>query len=257
MKIGVCVGTDIEKARLVKETGFDFVESHCQDIVKASEETLKEFKELGIPVIAANCFMGMRIVGKEKDEEAIKAYLAELFKRADYLGLKYIVFGSSGARKMTEGMTLEGTRAEIVYFLKNLVVPFAEKYKITIAIEPLRTAECNVINTVEQGIEIAEKVDSPFVRVLADVKHMDSNNENLDSLKDLGKWLVHAHTSNPHPDESTGKKRTYPAKGDEFDQNDFFAPLKAAGVEQCSVEADVIDFKKDVVSAYEVLKELR
>ncbi len=259
MKIGVCVGTNIERARLAKEVGFDFIESHCQDIVKASEDELEALKNIGIPVVAANCFMGMRVVGRKKDEKAIREYLDKLFERASYLGMKYIVFGSSGARKMTddEEMTLEGTRAEIVDFLKNIVAGYAEKYKICIAIEPLRHEECNVINTVEQGVEIAKKVASPYVKVLADVKHMDSVGEPLDSLGSYKGWLVHGHTSNPCPDESTGKKRTYPKKNDKFDQNAFFAPLKAAGVEQCSVEADVIDFDADVREAYEVLKELR
>lgn len=70
-------------------------------------------------------------------------------------------------------------------------------------------------------------------------------------------WLVHAHTSNPAPDPALGKKRIYPTAADEFDQRSFIEPLKRAGVEQCSIEADVIDFKTDAKNAYEVLKELR
>ena len=45
--------------------------------------------------------------------------------------------------------------------------------------------------------------------------------------------------------------------GDGYGQGDFLAALAAAGVEQCSIEAEVIDFESDVSEAYEVLKNFR
>lgn len=257
MKFGVCVGTSTEKMRYIKELGFDYAESHCQEIVKATEEKLEEIKAVGLPVVAANCFIGMRVVGKEKDEDAIKEYLEKLFERASYLGLKYLVFGSSAARRIPEGMSLEEGREEIVYFLKNLVAPLAENYGITVAIEPLRPEECNAINTVADGIEIAKKVDSPYVKVLADVAHMFVQNEDLELLKEYKGRVVHAHTSNPNPPSEFNKKRIYPKVGDGFSQADFIEPLKAIGVEHCSIEADVLDFNEDAANAYIVLKDLR
>lgn len=257
MKFGVCVGTSTEKMRYIKELGFDYAESHCQEIVKATEEKLEEIKAVGLPVVAANCFIGMRVVGKEKDEDAIKEYLEKLFERASYLGLKYLVFGSSAARRIPEGMSLEEGREEIVYFLKNLVAPLAENYGITVAIEPLRPEECNAINTVADGIGIAEKVDSPYVKVLADVAHMFVQNEDLELLKEYKGRVVHAHTSNPNPPSEHNKKRIYPKAGDGFSQADFIEPLKAIGVEHCSIEADVLDFNEDAANAYIVLKDLR
>lgn len=257
MKFGVCVGTSAEKMRYIKELGFDYAEGHCQEIVRATEEELEEIKATGLPMIAANCFIGMRVVGEEKDEEAIKEYLAKLFERAANLGLKYLVFGSSAARRIPEGMSLEEGREEIVYFLKNLVSPLAEKYNIPVAIEPLRPKECNAINTVADGIEIAKRVDSPYIKVLADVAHMYVQNEEMSYLLSCKGMVVHAHTSNPNPPSEIDKKRIYPKAGDCFNQADFIEPLKAIGVEYCSIEADVIDFNEDAANAYEVLKDLR
>lgn len=257
MKFGVCVGTDIEKMKYIKALGYDYAESHCQEIVKADKDKLDAMKATGLPVVAANCFIGMRIVGEEKNEAEIKEYLETLFEKASYLGLEYLVFGSSGARRIPDGMSLEDGRAEIVDFLKNLVVPVAEKYNLPVAIEPLRPEECNAVNTIADGIEIAKKVDSPLVKVLADVAHMYVQNEAVGSLLDYKGWIVHAHTSNPAPDPSLGKKRIYPKNGDEFSQASFVKVLKAVGVEHCSIEADVIDFESDARDAYEVLKELR
>lgn len=257
MKFGVCVGTDIEKMKLIKELGFDYAEGHCQQIAGKDKEYLDEMKATGLPMIAANCFIGLRVVGEEKNEAEIKEYLEKMFANAAYLGLKYLVFGSSGARRIPDGMSLEEGRAQIVDFLKNDVVPFAEKYNITVAIEPLRPQECNAINTVADGVEIAKKVASPYVKVLADLAHMYVQNESMESLLEYKGWVVHAHTSNPAPDETLDCKRIYPASADEFKQVSFIEPLKAIGVEHCSIEANVIDFESDAKNAYEVLKELR
>ncbi len=257
MKFGVCVGTDINKMNYIKSLGYDYAESHCQEIVKADKERLDAMKATGLPVIAANCFIGIRIVGKEKDEAKIKEYLETLFKNASYLGLKYLVFGSSAARRIPEGMSLEDGRAEIVDFLKNYVVPVAEKYSLPVAIEPLRPEECNAINTIAHGVEIAKRVNSPFVKVLADVAHMFVQGESMDSLLDYNGWIIHAHTSNPDPDPLYNRKRLYPKNGDAFSQASFVNVLKSIGVEYCSIEADVIDFESDARNAYTVLKELR
>ena len=257
MKFGVCVGTDIGKMKYVKALGYDYAEGHCQEIAKKDKAYLDEMKATGLPVVAANCFIGLRIVGEEKNYAEIDAYLAKLFENASYLGLEYLVFGSSAARRIPDGMTLEEGRAEIIDFLRNHVVPLAEKYDIVIAIEPLRPEECNAINTVADGVEVAKAVDSPYVKVLADVAHMFVQNESMESLLGYKGWLVDAHTSTPDPDPAFGKKRTYPVIGDKFAQSSFVDSLKAVGVEHCSIEADVIDFESDARNSYEVLKELR
>lgn len=257
MNFGVCVGTDIEKIKLIKEIGYDYAEGHCQEIARKDKEYLDAMKATGLPMVAANCFIGLRIVGEEKNEAEVKAYLEKLFENASYLGLKYLVFGSSGARRIPDGMSIEEGRSQIVDFLKNDVVPLAEKYNIIIAIEPLSPAECNAINTVAEGVEVAKAVNSPLVKVLADVAHMYAQNESMETILIYKDWLVHAHTSNPDPDKALNCKRIFPAAGDKFSQASFVEPLKAAGVEYCSIEANVIEFESDARNAYEVLKGLR
>ncbi len=257
MKFGVCVGTDIEKMNLIKSLGYDYAESHCQEIAKRDMSHLDAMKATGLPVIAANCFIGMPVVGENRDFAAIDEYLETLFSKAAYLGLKHLIFGSSAARRIPDGMSLEDGRAQIVEFLKYHVVPVAEKYGLPVAIEPLRPEECNAINTIDEGVSVANAVDSPYVKVLADLAHMFVQGEDMNKIIEYKDHIIHAHTSNPDPDPSLGKKRTYPKEGDSFNQADFIEPLKAAGVEYCSIEADVIDFSADVEGAYTVLGILR
>ncbi len=257
MKFGVCIGTNVENMKIAKSLGYDYCEGHSQEIANKPMEHIEAMKATGIPVEAANCFIGLRVVGEERNDAEIAEYLERLFSRGAYLGIKYFVFGSSGARKIPEGMSLAEGRAQIADFLKKLVAPVAEKYDIPVAIEPLRPAECNAINTVADGIEVAKAVDSPYIRVLADVKHMYEQNEDFSLLYDYKGWIVHAHTSNPNPAPETGKKRIYPKESDGFNQADFIEPLKVIGVERCSIEADVIDFETDAAEAIGILNELR
>ena len=257
MKIGVCVGTDIEKMKYIKALGYDYAESHCQEIAKKDKEYLDAMKATGLPVAAANCFIGLRIVGEERDNEKISEYLDTLFEKASYLGLEYLVFGSSGARRIPDGMSLEEGREQIIDFLKNFVAPRAEKYNLPVAIEPLRPQECNAINTVDDGVEIAKKVNSPYIKVLADVAHMFCQNEDFSKILTYKDWIVHAHTSNPDPAPEIDRKRIYPKDGDGFNQADFIEPLKHTGVKYCSIEADVLDFEEDAKNAYAVLSALR
>ena len=257
MKIGVCVGTDIEKMKYIKALGYDYAESHCQEIAKKDKEHLDAMKATGLPVLAANCFIGMKVVGEERDNAKISEYLDTLFEKASYLGLEYLVFGSSGARRIPDGMSLEEGREQIIDFLKNFVAPRAEKYNLPVAIEPLRPQECNAINTIDDGVEIAKKVNSPYIKVLADVAHMFCQNEDFSKILTYKDWIVHAHTSNPDPAPEIDRKRIYPKDGDSFNQADFIEPLKHIGVKYCSIEADVLDFEEDAKNAYAVLSALR
>lgn len=127
MKFGVCIGADVEKMKLIKAAGYDYAEGHCQEIAKKDKAYLDAMKATGLPVVAANCFIGMRIMGEEKDETAINEYLDRLFENASYLGLEYLVFGSSAARRIPDGMSLEEGRGHIIDFLRKSVVPRAEK----------------------------------------------------------------------------------------------------------------------------------
>ena len=55
-------------------------------------------------------------------------------------------------------------------------------------------------------------------------------------------------------DEVKAESDSDPKDGDKFDQDLFIRPLIAAGVGQCAVEADVIDFPVDAENAIKVLK---
>jgi len=94
MKFGVCVGTDAEKIKVLKDTGFDYVETNLTDIATISEEDFEAFllalKTIDIPCEASNCFIPgeYKLVGKDIDYEKISAYVSKALSRASRAGIK-------------------------------------------------------------------------------------------------------------------------------------------------------------------------
>ncbi len=258
MKFGACIGTDAKKLEILKELGFDYAESGCGAISGLTDEEFEAFlaakERIGLPMIAANGFFpkNIKLTGPESDPEQIKAYLEKLISRAGKLGIKSFIFGSGGAREIPESLTIEQGREKLVEVVKTIICPMAAQKGIRIVIEPLRTEECNILNTVHEGVEFMAKAGCDNLFVLADVYHMVCMAEPFDYLAGLSGKLVHAHTSNP---VGGNTRRVYPTVNDEFDQVPFLKNLAAAGCEYCSLEAGTgDDYRADAKAALECLR---
>ena len=82
--------------------------------------------------------------------------------------------------------------------MTGMVCTMAAQYGITIAIEPLRKPECNVINTFEQGVDLARRVGMENGKVLVDYYHLTYEQESPSVLERWGKEsLAHIHFANP------------------------------------------------------------
>ncbi len=262
MKFGCCVGTTVEKIKVLKELGYDYAELSVNSFATFDEERFNEFyaevMKLGFPCEAACGFVpgDIRLMGEEADGVRIKDYIRLALKRSYLLGIKTIVFGSGGARRVPDGMTREEGVSHIVAFLRDIVSPEAAKYGIMIAIEPLRPAECNVINTVPQGMEIAKATGCDNIKTLGDIHHMLSSGEDVTSIAQYKGDIIHVHTSFPL---SGKEKRRYPRMTDtpELDQFDFINAAYLAGCPRCSIEAGCGDvtYMEEAGEGLKVLKD--
>lgn len=258
MKFGACIGTDCERLKAIKALGFDYAESGCGSINAISEEEFEAFaslrEELDVPIPVANGFFpkNIRLAGPERDDGAIRAYLEKLIPRAKHLGIRRFIFGSGGARRIPEDMSREDGLNAVIDVLKTVICPMCAAAGMDVVIEPLRTQECNILNTVHEGVLCMELAQIPNLFVLADVYHMVEMGEGYeDYLPTLRGKLMHAHTSNPIGGE---ERRVYPKAGDGFDQKPFIAALQGAGCETCSVEAGTDDFAAEAKAALAVLR---
>jgi sugar phosphate isomerase/epimerase len=202
---------------------------------------LDRVKASGIPCESCNNFFPktIRLTGDDADTGAILEYVAKALGRAQKLGAKTVAFGSGPAKNIPEGFPFARGYEQIVRLLKD-INPIAKNAGITVMIEPLRRAECNVINSFEDGCRLAEEVNSSHIRVLVDYYHFSEEAEPVSHLlKDGEKWLRHVHIANP-------AGRIFPKRHDGHDYEAFFAALKTIGyAERMSCEAYSKDFAKD------------
>ncbi len=264
MLYGVCRGDkDVETLKFIKEIGFDYVECNFGELSRMDDVKFEEYKTnlqaADIPCRAANCFIPaeFRVSSNELDEKAVWEYIENGMKRGAEIGLKTVVFGSGGARSLPEGQPYHKGFLRIGSFLKNIVKPIAEKYNITLVIEPLRLAECNIINTIKEGAMLAALGESENIGVLGDIYHMSVGNDSISNIYDLKGSFKHAHISCPNEnnEDNGGLKRKYPADINEYDYKSFIDALKSVECQSCSIEAGTDNFKEDAIKAIKVLKE--
>lgn len=251
MKFGACIGYDPERIKLAAEFGFDYLEAGFAFFVKNTDEELEGYRkcleENNIKCEASNCFIPgeLKVVGENVDYDALKAHVEKGMSRGIKVGLQTVVFGSGGARSIPEGFPYYKAAAQIAYFLKNIVAPTAEKYGITVVVEPL--CDCNIINTVKEGCIFAAMAESDNVKGLGDSFHMYTFGDKFENIKDVKGFLGHAHIAEP-------TDRVYPYENDGADYHSFLEALEFAGCPRCSIEAGCKDFAKEGPVALGILK---
>lgn len=256
IKLGVCRG--IEDAAAAYEAGFDYIECCFSQVMTLPDTEFKEWKQKladsPIPCMAMNIMLPgrFRLTGPEADLKPVHEYLSSTMERAAEIELPLLVFGSGGARNVpvdAQGcMTFPMDKAlDQIYEYLVMAGGIAEQNGVTIVIEPLRAKECNIIQLVSEGAEMARRVNLPNVKLLADLTHMADMNDDMQSIVDARDIMRHCHVSNPNG-------RIFPQPGDGWDYSPFFNALKS--IDYCggvSIEAGCDDFASQIRPAFEVL----
>ena len=259
MRFGVCTAVEQEEnMRVCANCGFDYVEANFRMLATATEEKAQALHRLvrqyQLPVEAANCFLPgeLKTCGPTVDPSALRAYIKKGLTLGKSLGLKKVVFGSGGARKMEPGMNFASALQDNLSFLRTIALPLFAQADVLLVIEPLRPQECNFINTVKEAAMLAVMAGSERVGALADLYHMVESGDRIENISDLSGRLFHSHIS--YPIARGEKKRSYPLRGDEYDYQIFLQALRRAGCETCSVEAGTDDFALDAPVALALLR---
>lgn len=260
MRFGVCVGNDTEKVKLASEYGYDYVEGGFQFFGRGEEEQINAFiktlNENNIKCEAVNCFMpsDLPVTGDNVDYEAITAFVKRGMEMGAKAGVKVVVFGSSGARRVPSEYNYAKAFRQLVFFLKEVVSPIAKENDITVTVEPLTPGESDIIGTINEGAMLAAAVDKENIKGLADLYHMYNVNDTAEGILHLHDIIYHGHISNPVGRD--GKKRLYPLSADEYDYKSFVDALEKIGCPRCSIEASCDDFVTEAKTAIGVLRSL-
>lgn len=233
MRFGCCLNmiatgsdeTGIEFLEKLEQYGYDYVELPLAQLMELSDAEFNSIKERVIKS-SVNCEVcnnffptSFRLTGPEVDNKKIIDYVTLAMNRANQLGAKYVVFGSGPAKWVPDGFSMEEGYEQVVSLLKQ-VNDIAKNKDVTIAIEPLRREECNLINTFEEGCKLAKDVNGTNVKVLVDFYHLTEEKEDVEHLVANGQeYLCHVHFAQP-------KGRTYPVSIEEENYQPFINALK-------------------------------
>ena len=93
-----------------------------------------------------------------------------------------------------------------------------------ILLEPLNRYEAHLLNRLEQAVEIAKRVNSPSVKIMADFFHMNIEEADIAaSIESAGLWTQHVHLAD--------NTRKQPGTGS-TDFKSGFAALKKIGYDK-------------------------
>ena len=202
IRLGICTSPD-KVADIAP--GFDYLElgaSSAMMPLQGDDDYASQGAELTAlrpPVRAFNNFVlaEVKVVGDDVNWDRVEMYVRNAVSRAISLGAQVIVFGSGGARRVPEDFSRALAWGQLVRFL-NICADQAEPHALTIAIEPLNNAECNILNTYLEGVQLAKDVNRDEVRVLADIYHFMMDGEPLNDILEEPGWLAHVHLADTH-----------------------------------------------------------
>lgn len=225
----VGIAAPLEKAGALKAAGAQFLTVGVDSVLMpdkdkgAFEAMLARVKASPLPVFACNGFIRpahLRCVGTDANHAEVLKWAETCFTRLKQVGGRFIVFGSSGARKLKDGWPEAKADEQFVVLLKRLG-PLAEASEVTVVVEQLRPEECNYINRLAHAARLIRAAGHPRVRVLADLYHMAC-------VGDTPQDLANAMDVVAHVEIAEQKARTLPGvAGDDF--RPFFKVLRERG----------------------------
>lgn len=251
--IGIC--TDFYNLPEAAALGFDFAELPLDALASLSE---REFSDLaayvdgaGIRVAACNRMLppDLPITGANVSANALHGYLTHALGRAHRLGVKVVALDSPASRAVPPGLDYPFAWRQLGNFLR-LAQGHAKENGLTIAIEPIRKADCGLMNLVGEATLIAALLQLDNVAVTAHSGHMAMASEPMSALRRAAPLLRHVHIEN-------ALTRALPKAGDGEDYRRLTDTLRdigyAGGVSLCGTIAE--SFVQDAADALACLRQ--
>lgn len=251
VQVGYC--STLKNIDAAKQAGFDYVELGTSEIAALSDDAFEKevthITQVGLPVPVTNLFLpaALKVTGPETHPDQQTAYVKRAFARLSRLGTEIVVFGSGGARRVPDGFPKADAFKQLVEFGKR-IAPEARAHGLTIAIEPLRREETNIINSAAEGLELVAAIDHPNFQLMVDFYHLASEKEDPEIVVRASAHIRHLHMANP-------QGRVFPLHWDEYGYAPFFARLRTIGYDKrISVEASAKDFPTEAPQAIALLR---
>jgi len=225
VKLGI--RTDFLNLPEVAALGFDYVEIPLDALAALSEADFSDFVDYvdgnRIPVIACSDMLpgDLPITGADVNASALHGYLKHALGRAHRLGVKVVALDAAKSRAVSEDADFPFAWRQLGNFLR-LCQGHAHECGVTVCLEPLRKADCSLMNLVSEATLIAGLLQLSNIAVAAHWGHMSMASEPMSALWRAAPLLRHVHLEN-------ALTRRLPAPGDGEDYGRMLSPLNTMG----------------------------
>lgn len=188
-----------EKLDRLAESGYEGMEFSGWGLAERKEEVLGA--TAGRPVKVSSICAGFR--GSLVDSDKIQRDFAtsdikDLLSLGGELGAVGVIaapiFGGPRIPDLSPYASAEHLEREVLVELLMEIAAHAEKVGCAFLLEPLNRYETHLIKTLQDGVSICERVNSPGVKVMADFFHMSIEEQNMaESIERAGSWVAHVH----------------------------------------------------------------
>ena len=232
----------------VKSAGYDGLEvapftlaPRITDLTAEARATLRQqAADAGIEIIGLHWLLaktdGFYLTSPDQTvRERTTAYFVALAEACRDLGGRLMVLGSPKQRSLLPGVSREQAYDFAAETLRP-VLPVLEASGVTLCLEPLSPAETDFLNTCDDALELAARLDHPNVVLHLDVKAMASEPTPIvDLVSRHAAAAGHFHANDAN------------LRGPGFGATDFvpiFDALDRAGYDKW-VSVEVFDFSPD------------
>ena len=223
-------GRDLsEKLDNLAEYGFEGIELHRQDIIERQDEILKATRGHQVkPSTIYGGYGGSLLVADNEQRKSAMSNIKMIIEVAGNIGaagfIVVPVFGMALLPDLSPYKTAVDLEKELLNVLLGELAPVAEQAGSCILIEPLNRYETHFLKTLDDAVDMCERINSPNVKILADFFHMSIEERNLsESIKKAGSYIGHVHLA-----DST---RLLPGYG-HTDFKSVFDALRSVGFKQ-------------------------
>ncbi len=203
MKFGICAG--YQEVAALPERPFDYLEVNVQHVLvpeqpqTSFEKILQEVRSLALPIEAANVMLpadlGLIATPQQQvDTGRIERYTKTVLQRAEQVGIRIIVFGSGRARACPPGYNRDDALEQLGGYLATWN-EWGREHGVSIALEPLRYEETNILNTITEGGALVTKHIRSGATLLIDTYHMACNGEPPTDILPWTPLISHVHVA--------------------------------------------------------------
>ena len=255
MRLGI--RTDFVNLPEVARLGFDYVEIPLNALAALPVSDFEAFvayvEGSGIHVGACSDMLpeDLPITGDGVNATALHGYLKHALGRAQRLGAKVVVLDGAKSRQAPADGDFPFAWRQPGNFLR-LLQGHAKDCGMTVALEPLRKADCNLLNLVSEATLIAGLLQLDCIAVCANFGSMGMASEPMSALRRAAPLLRHVRVEN-------ALTRALPRPRDGEDYARLLETLRDIGYDGGVTLTGIIteSFAEDAQIAVQYMRELR